>query len=120
VSCTEYEASIDGLSQAERQGHRSGSLHSGGTREPDVVFITAGKAMTYRVSYEDGLATTTGAEGREGVTRTEYFHTEHAALKRARQLLADGAHQAVSLSDGAGGMLVGILLELKLGAAMVD
>jgi ElaB/YqjD/DUF883 family membrane-anchored ribosome-binding protein len=84
------------------------------------VLISAEKAMKYRVSYEDGRATTTGEAGREGVTRTEHFHTEHAALKRARQLLEDGGHQAVSVSDGAGGVLVGILLALKLGAAMVD
>jgi hypothetical protein len=76
--------------------------------------------MTYRVSYETGLASTIGAQNHEGVTRTEYFHTEHEALKRARELFEDGGHDAVSLSDGSGGVLVGIRLQLKLGAAMVD
>jgi hypothetical protein len=53
--------------------------------------------MTYRISYDDGLAATTGAGGHEGVTRTEYFRTEYEALQRARQLLEDGDHHAVSL-----------------------
>jgi hypothetical protein len=69
--------------------------------------------MTYRISYEYNL-------GQEGVTRTEYFSTEHEALKRARELIEDGGRHAVSLSDGSGGVLAGIRLQLKLGAAMVD
>jgi hypothetical protein len=54
------------------------------------------------------------------VTRTEYFRTEYEALKRARQLLEDGDHHAVSLCDSAGGVLAGIRLQLKLGASTVD
>jgi hypothetical protein len=50
--------------------------------------------MTYRISYDDGLAATTGAGGHEGATRTEYFRTEYEALQRARQLLEDGDHHA--------------------------
>ena len=76
--------------------------------------------MTYRISYDDGLAVATGAHGREGVKRTEYFHTEFAALKRARQLIEDGEHHAVAVYDSSGNVLTGILLELKLSAAIVD
>jgi hypothetical protein len=76
--------------------------------------------MAYRVSYEIGLAATTGAQSHEEVTRTEYFHTEHEALKRARELFEDGGHNAVTLSNSSGGVLAGIRLQLKLGAAMVD
>ena len=46
--------------------------------------------MTYRISYDDGLAT--GARGRERVQRTEYFHTEFEALRRARELIEDDDH----------------------------
>ena len=75
--------------------------------------------MTYRISYDDGLAATTGAGGHEGVTRTEYFRTEYEALQRARQLLEDGDHHAVSLCDSSG-VLTGIRLQLKLGAAIAE
>ena len=76
--------------------------------------------MTYRISYDDSLATTTGAGGHEGVTRTEYFRTEYEALQRARQLLEDGDHHAVSLCDSSGSVLAGIRLQLKLGAAIAE
>ena len=76
--------------------------------------------MTYRISYDDSLAATTGAGGHEGVTRTEYFRTEYEALQRARQLLEDGDHHAVSLCDSSGSVLAGIRLQLKLGAAIAD
>jgi hypothetical protein len=58
-----------------------------------------------------GLAATTGAGGHEGVTRTEYFRTEYEALQRARQLLEDGDHHAVSLCDSSGSVLAGIRLQ---------
>jgi hypothetical protein len=54
------------------------------------------------------------------VTRTEYFRTEYEALQRARQLLEDGDHHAVSLCDSSGGVLAGIRLQLRLGAAVAD
>jgi hypothetical protein len=76
--------------------------------------------MTYRISYEDGLAASTGARGHEGVTRTEYFRTEYEARNRARQLLEDGDHHAVSLCDSSGSVLTGIRLQLKLGAVIAD
>jgi hypothetical protein len=76
--------------------------------------------MTYRVSYEDGLVPASDARGHEGVRRTEYFPTEYEAGNRARQLLEDGDHHDVSLCDGSGTVLAGILLELKLGTANAD
>jgi len=85
-------------------------------READVLSNTVGNEMTYRISYDDGLAAMAGARDHEGVTRTEYFRTEYEALQRARQLLEDGDHHAVSLSDSSGSVLAGIRLQLKLGA----
>ena len=76
--------------------------------------------MTYRVSYEDDLAPETGAEGYGGMTRSEYFRTEHEALKRARDLIDNGDHRAIAVHCGDGRVLTGILLQLKLGAALVD
>jgi hypothetical protein len=70
--------------------------------------------MTYRISYEDGWAGTNGAPGYHGVTRTEYFRTEHEALKRARTLL-DRYHQGVVVHDSSGGVLAGIKLQSRLG-----
>jgi len=43
---------------------------------PDIVSTTIGKQMTYRISYDDGLATAPDGGYLEGVTRTEYFRTE--------------------------------------------
>jgi len=76
--------------------------------------------MTYRISYDDGLAAASGARGREGVTRTEYFRTEHEALKRARELIEGGDHHAVSLCDNTGSVMAGIRVQLKLGASIAD
>ena len=72
------------LSSAELQGHRSGKLEfREAWREPDISFNTAGTTMAYRISYEDGSAITTGAQGYGGVTRSEYFRSEFEALKSA-------------------------------------
>ena len=76
--------------------------------------------MTYRISYDDGLAAISVSRGHQGVTRTEYFRTEFEALQRARQLLDDGDHHAVTLCDSSGSTLAGILLQLKLGASIAD
>ena len=76
--------------------------------------------MAYQVSYEDGLASAGDARGHEGVRRTEYFRTEYEARNRARQLLEEGDHHAVSLCDGSGTVLAGILLHLKLAAAIIE
>jgi hypothetical protein len=70
--------------------------------------------MTYRISYDEGLAATAGSH------RTEYFRTEHEALRRARQLIDDRDHHAVTLCDSSGSVLVGILLQLKLGMVIAD
>jgi hypothetical protein len=79
-----------------------------------------GKRMAYQVSYEDGLASAGDARGHEGVRRTEYFRTESKARNRARQLLEDGDCHAVSLCDGSGTVLTGILLQLQLAAAIIE
>ena len=84
------------------------------------MFNTAENTMAYRISYEDGSAVTTGAEGYGGVTRSEYFRTEFEALKRARRLLDDGDHHAVAVHDDSGRVLTGILLYLKLEAVIID
>ena len=76
--------------------------------------------MTYRISYDDGLAAMAGSRGHEKVKRTEYFRTEYEALQRARQLLDDGDHHGVTLCDNSGSVLAGILLQLKLRASIAD
>jgi hypothetical protein len=72
--------------------------------------------MTYRISYDDGVAAMACSRRNETVKRTEYFRTEYEALQRARQLLDDGDHHA----DNSGSVLAGILLQLKLGASIAD
>jgi hypothetical protein len=76
--------------------------------------------MTYRISYDHGFAASTGPRGHEGATRTEYFRGEHDALRRARELIENGDYHAVAVHDGTGSVLTGILLQLKLGAAIAD
>jgi hypothetical protein len=76
--------------------------------------------MTYRISYDEGFAAMAGPRDHERVKRTEYFRTEYEALQRARQLLDDGDHDAVTLCDSSGSVLAGILLQLKLGASIAD
>jgi hypothetical protein len=101
--------------------HRPVRLNFGmSCEETGVLSNTVGKRMTYRVSYEDGLVAASDARGHEGVRRTEYFRTEYEARNRARQLLEDGDHHGVSVCDGSGTVLAGILLELKLGTANAD
>jgi hypothetical protein len=71
--------------------------------------------MSYRISYDDEWAISANKSRNEDLGRTETFRTEHEALNRARELLDDGNHQAVSLSDSSGDILGGVLLQLKLG-----
>jgi hypothetical protein len=52
------------------------------------------------------------------VKRTEYFRTEYEALQRARRVLDDGDHHAVTLCDSTGSVLASILLQLKLRASI--
>jgi len=80
---------------------------------------TMGNGMTYRISYDDGLAAMAHAQGHQEVTRTEYFRTESEALQRARQLL-DGGKHCVSLCDSSGSVLTGVRLQLKLGTSTAD
>jgi hypothetical protein len=91
----------------------------GAWREADVVSKRGWVEMTYRISYEDGWAAIAGgAEG--GATRTEYFLNENEALQRARELVDSGVHHGVSVYDSDGNALLGVCLQLKLGASAVD
>jgi hypothetical protein len=67
--------------------------------------------MNYRISYEDGAPI---SQRITRAIRTETFRTEHEALKRARELL-DGDYRAVAVYDNSGKIMVGVLLQLKLG-----
>jgi hypothetical protein len=71
--------------------------------------------LTYSISYDDGLASVTQERREEGLTRIETFLTEHEALNRARRLLDDGTHHAISVCDSSGNVLSGVRLQLKLG-----
>jgi hypothetical protein len=77
--------------------------------------------MTYKISYVTSRAEVTDPP-QEGATRTEYFGTEYEALHRARELVESGVHHGVSVCDanGAGDVLAGVRLQLKLGASPTD
>lgn len=75
--------------------------------------------MTYRISYEDGWAPATRA-ARGGTECTEYFRTEHEALRRARELIDSGVHHGIAVYDSDGNALSGVRLQLKLGACVAD
>ena len=61
--------------------------------------------MAYRVVYDRQLA------------EIEEYHTEHEALRRARDLLDDGDHETVLVADDDGNTLAGVRLQLRLGFA---
>ena len=63
--------------------------------------------MTYRIIYDEAVRQLTAA--------TEEFPSEHQALGRARELLDTGEHHRVAVDDGAGNLLHGVRLQLKLG-----
>ena len=71
--------------------------------------------MTYQVSYHVGLKTAPEDEREAVAVETEEFSTEYEALRRARELLQDGDHDAVSVRDSSGNLLCRVLLQLKLG-----
>ena len=71
--------------------------------------------MIYRVSYDVGLKTPPEGGREVDAVEVEEFSTEYEAFGRARELLADGDHGRVSVRDGAGNILCGVLLRLKLG-----
>jgi hypothetical protein len=74
-----------------------------------------GGEMIYRVSYDVGLRTPP-EDGREvDAVEVEEFSTEYEAFSRARELLEDGEYNRVSVRDGSGSLLCGVLLRLKLG-----
>jgi hypothetical protein len=67
--------------------------------------------MTYRVCYEDGW---TPARDEVLTQITEYFYTEHEALRRTRELVQASVHHGVTLIDHSGNTLSGVHLESKL------
>ena len=71
--------------------------------------------MSYSVSYDVGLANVITERLERGLTRVETFPTEDEALNRAFRLLDEGGHHAISVRDGSGNTLSGVLLQLKLG-----
>jgi hypothetical protein len=82
---------------------------------PSNVISKPGREMTYRVSYHVSLKTAPEDEREPDATETEEFSTEYEAFRRARDLLEDGDHGAVSVRDSSGSVLCGVLLQLKLG-----
>lgn len=76
--------------------------------------------MMYRISYEAGLASTSDAKEDGSLTRTEYYHSEDAALKRVRKLLSEGDDRIISLYDRSGNLLSGSSLQVRLTAEIAD
>ena len=70
--------------------------------------------MTYRISYNDSQGASIG-ERQPGERRIEEYRTEGEALGRVCELLEAGEHDGVSVRDGAGNILCGVRLQLKLG-----
>ena len=70
--------------------------------------------MSYRICYDRRPAASIEAAQRQAAESEEY-HTEHEALRRARDLLDNGEHHAVLVSDGDGNTLAGVRLQLRLG-----
>jgi hypothetical protein len=68
--------------------------------------------MTYRIIYSETPTVP--------VTSTEEFSREHEALGRAHELLETGEHHGVAVDDGAGHVLHGVRLQLKLGGFSGD
>ena len=77
-----------------------------------------GNAMTYRILYSDIADTMPAATKR--AASTEEFLNEHQAFGRARELLETGEHHRVAVDDGAGHVLHGMRLQLKLGGFSGD
>ena len=71
--------------------------------------------MVYRVSYNVGLKTSSEDGRAVDALEVEEFSTEYQAFSRARELFEDGDHARVSVRDGAGNVLCGVRLMLKLG-----
>ncbi|HEV8032367.1 MAG TPA: hypothetical protein VGP42_15250 [Stellaceae bacterium] len=71
--------------------------------------------MAYRISYEDNATIADKQWRNDNPTGIETFETEQEALKRARELIEEGACRAVAVCDDSGEVLGGIRLQLKLG-----
>jgi hypothetical protein len=71
--------------------------------------------MTYKISYQDEVPISVRKWRNDEAARTETFGSEAEALRRARELIDDGEHQRVVVSDASGNALGGIRLQLKLG-----
>jgi hypothetical protein len=69
--------------------------------------------MSYSISYE--VASVTKERHERDLTRIETFSTEDEALNRAFRLLDEGTHHGILVRDGAGNVLCGVRLQLKLG-----
>ncbi|HXP03046.1 MAG TPA: hypothetical protein VN808_02925 [Stellaceae bacterium] len=74
--------------------------------------------MTYRIIYSETPDMPAAVEERAALT--EEFSSEHQALGRARELLEIGEHHCVAVDDGAGNVLHGVRLQLKLGGFSGD
>ncbi len=71
--------------------------------------------MTYRVLYGDAVAMASRDRHLDERVQSERFSTEHEALRRARELLAEDLSTVVAIRDPAGNQLTGLRLQLKLG-----
>ena len=71
--------------------------------------------MTYSVSYSDEVTDVPKEIREPALTRIETYLTEDEALNRARRLLNEGTHRAISVFDTSGHALSGVRLQLKLG-----
>jgi hypothetical protein len=71
--------------------------------------------MTYRISYSDGSAGALIGESEAETRLIEEYRTEAEALRRARELLEAGEHDAISVRDSSGNVLYGVCLQLRLG-----
>jgi hypothetical protein len=83
--------------------------------DPETRGGRKGKEMSYQVRYDYGLKAPSPHQRKGGFAAIEEFQTEQAALGRARELLDDGDHYAVSVRDEHGDVLCGVRLQLKLG-----
>lgn len=74
--------------------------------------------MMYRIIYSETPHIAADSIGH--AVLTEEFPSEHQALGRARELLDTGRHHRVAVDDGAGNILHGVCLQLKLGGFSGD
>jgi hypothetical protein len=71
--------------------------------------------MTYRVFYGNALVMASRDRHLDEGVQSERFSTEHEALRRARELLDEDVSTVVAVCDGAGNLLGGVRLQLRLG-----